>query len=271
MLSKLNYDMFLSETRIVKPDIDANIQYMKSGWEIFSETLVGLTSALAWPIFALAAMLFFGKAIKELISRTKSASIAGNNFNFHDRIQQVMDSLTKAEAKKEEEKEEEKTDDVDSPQNFEKPEDREKKLDSADKTSAQNNNLNSYEKNFINAEHYNRLFRLAEISPKSAVLEAYAYVDYEWAALTERSDLLRYSDSQGWMKLDSYGNNDLLSSAHRQALSSLRELRNSIVHNGDNYSITSLDAKNYIVSAFRLSSLFRDLRSNKSPKTNSSE
>lgn len=256
--SKFNYDVFLTQTPDVKFEMDANAQYIKSGWEIFAETLVDLTSATAWPIFALTAMLFFGNSMKGLISRTKTASIAGNTFDFHDGIQKVKEDIADAEAKTLKEKigsadgREKSADTGDGDDN--------RKSEHEDKDASQGDVLEKYEKNFINAEHYNKLFNLAEISPKAAILEAYAYVDYEWAALVEQAGWGAVTNNQGWMRLDSFGNNESLTAEHKAALERLRNLRNTIVHSGDNYSITTLDAQNYIVLAFRLAALFREMR-----------
>ncbi|WP_252930280.1 DUF4145 domain-containing protein [Paracoccus sp. 08] len=72
---------------------------IKSGAEIFAETLVGLVSALAWPAIVVFAIFFFGEPVKRLISRIKSASIAGNTVDFSDVLRDVVSDIQEVASK----------------------------------------------------------------------------------------------------------------------------------------------------------------------------
>lgn len=209
----------------------------KSGAEIFAETLVGLVSALAWPLLVASVLFYFREPLKNLISRVKSASVAGNTIDFRDELQEVSKQIKEEVA-------EHKGD---------------LSINTDDNSDAENNNnqddQNAYDPLVMNSNAMNNLFAVASLSPASAVLESFKYVEDEWHALLKSRGIIhktrgRYKNFYEAVGLPA----EIVSNIDR-----MRQLRNKAAHAVDN-NITPGDASNYVVSAFQLANLLRATR-----------
>lgn len=199
---------------------------VKTGWEIFAEALVGLVSALAWPVLIVFAILFFGEPIKKLISRIKSASIAGNTVDFTEELKEVSIEIKEETAELQEEEDTQTT-----PNSFPHP---------------------------ISSGEMNRLFELGHKNPALAVMEAYKHLAYEWQSLlTEKGipdlrlvSMGRYKDFPELVGLPS----EVINS-----IGKLRKLRDT-AKNNKNPEITPTDAANYVLSVTNLVSILHGAR-----------
>lgn len=206
---------------------------LKTGWEIFAETLVGLVSALAWPALIVFAILFFGQPIKNLISRIKSASIAGNTLDFTEELQHVSTVIKRNTS----ELKEETAADAEA-----KPEEEVEGESGGGRMSS---------------DKMNALFELGSISPASAVMEAFKYVDYEWEALLEAKGIGKNHLPRGRYK--NFHDAINLPASVIRSFDQLRMLRNKAAHEIE-HNISAIDASNYIISAFQLAELLRAAR-----------
>lgn len=201
----------------------------KSGLEIFAETLVGLVSALAWPALIVFAIYFFGQPIKNLISRIKSASIAGNTLDFTEELQHVSTVIERNASKLKE----------DTPAEAEaEPE-------------------GGIGPDRMSSDTMNELFELGSMSPASAVMEAFKYVDHEWEALLEAKGISKNRVSGRRYKPFKEIVN--LPASVITSFDQLRALRNKAAHEIE-HNITPIDASNYVISAFQLAELLRAAR-----------
>ncbi|MFC0200528.1 hypothetical protein [Paracoccus rhizosphaerae] len=200
---------------------------LKTGWEIFAETLVGLVSALAWPALIVFAILFFGEPIKKLISRIKSASIAGNTVDFREELEEVSNEIEKETAEKQ-----------------------------AGSNADAEGEAEAYADR-MTAEKMNALFALSSTSPAYAVLEAFKYVEIEWHALLETKGLSRKPLHR--VKHSIFSEMFNLPTSIINSFDRLRMLRNKAAHEIE-HGISSVDAANYVVSAFQMAELLRDAR-----------
>ena len=209
---------------------------IKSGGEIFAETLVGLVNSLAWPILIAFAILFFGKPLKKLISRIKSASFAGNTVDFREELEEVSKQIKEEVA-------EEQT---------------EPKVESNGNIDPSQDNRNTYDPLIMSSNEMNNLFALASLSPASAVIEAFKYVEIEWSALMESKGISLQGANRVFLKKRQNITGlpaDLINNMDR-----LRRLRNLAAHEVE-HKIRLIDATEYIVSAFQLANLLRAARS----------
>lgn len=198
----------------------------KTGWEIFADTLVGLVSALAWPLLIIFAIFFFGEPIKKLISRIKSASIAGNTVDFTEELKEVSTEIKEETAELQEDG---KTQRI--PNDFPHP---------------------------ISSGEMNRLFELGSKNPALAVMEAYKHVAYEWQSLLNEkgiSDLRLVSMGKYKDFPDLVG----LPSEVINSIGKLRKLRDT-AKNNKNPEITPTDAANYVLSVTNLVSILHSAR-----------
>lgn len=208
---------------------------IKSGGEIFAETLVGLVNALAWPMLIAFAILFFGKSLQNLISRVESASIAGNTVDFRKELKEVSKQIKEETAERQ-------TDSEVEPNGNNEP--------TQDGTP-------TYDPLIMDSNEMNNLFSIANLSPASAVIEAFKYVEIEWSALIESKGISQQGAGRIFIK--NRPNITGLPAELIQNMDRLRKLRNLAAHKIE-HNITPLDAIEYVISAFQLANLLRAAR-----------
>lgn len=211
----------------------------KSGAEIFAETLVGLVGALAWPALIAYALFHFSEPLKNLVSRIQSASVAGNIFKFRDELREVSKQINEEVA------------DIQPDNNP----DTDGTLNPGTNNDTTRNNQNGDGPLVISADVINNLFSIASLSPASAIVESFKYVEHEWSALLESKGVISktrrsYKDFAGAVGLPS----EIISNIDR-----LRQLRNNAAHSSNLY-LTPADASEYVNSAFLVATLLRDVR-----------
>jgi len=110
-----------------------------------------------------------------------------------------------------------------------------------------------------------QLFKLAEVSPKSAVLDVWGLVEQAAKALLAANGQTMSEDvvTTPYLNIEqALANHHLVANAKIRIFSELRQLRNKVVH-AKRYDLSPEQAKEYVRLAYSLSLYFRQLEKNK--------
>jgi len=103
-----------------------------------------------------------------------------------------------------------------------------------------------------------RLEHIAEVAPRSAIIEAWLMVESEAVALIDNLQLASVQSSPGPMRIQAIlQKNEVLNEAQAQLFSELRALRNRAVHDSQDSEIGSAAVIAYVGAAAKMAAYLR--------------
>jgi hypothetical protein len=179
-----------------------------------NQTLVQLVSALAWPLTVIIVALMFRQEIRKIASRLSTLSYGDMKAEFEKDLHKLEREVKELPIKE-----------------------ASTKVDHQKKDSK---TLDSYE----------RLSRIAEISPRAAIMEAWRDIEVTTKQVTDAYGISTNSQISGVKAIRELVRQHLLPEGVVTVYEQMRRLRSRAAHAPD-FTITSEEAKRYIDTAYR--------------------
>ena len=179
------------------------------------EYFIQLIDSLAWPVAVLIIVLIFKKELSKLISKLSNVKYREFEANFSNKLQDAEDKL----------KEIKRPDVKDIPE--------------------------ALEQSKIEETDYDRIMRIAEISPRAAISEAWSEVEIAAKTAARQSELHVDKPESVRNIVKAFIKNGVFNEMNLQAFEELRVLRNRAVHTPEFY-IQEDETEKYIDLALRL-------------------
>jgi hypothetical protein len=179
-----------------------------------NNTLVQLVSAIAWPLTVIIVALMFRQEIRKIASRISTLSYGDMKAEF----EKDLDKLEK---------------DV-------------KEL-SVKETSI---NIKHPKNDTVTLDSYERLSRIAEISPRAAIMEAWRDIEVTTKQVTDAYGISSQGQIVGVRAINELVQKHLLPQSVISVYEQMRRLRSRAAHAAD-FAISADEAKRYIDTAYR--------------------
>jgi hypothetical protein len=179
-----------------------------------NQTLVQLVSALAWPLTVTLVALMFRQEIRKVASRLSTLSYGDMKAEFEKDLNKLERDVKELSVKE-------------SSTKVERPKNDSETLDS-----------------------YERLSRIAEISPRAAIMEAWRDIEVTTKQVTDAYEISTDGQIAGVKAIRELVHQHLLPESVVSVYEQMRRLRSRAAHAAD-FKITADEAKRYIDTAYR--------------------
>jgi hypothetical protein len=181
---------------------------------IDGQTLVQLVSAIAWPFTVIIIALLFRQEIRKTANRLSALSYKDVKAEFEHDLNKLEKDIKELPAK-----------------------------ESSSKTNHPENDLET-----LNS--YERLRRIADISPRAAVMEAWRDIEVTTKQVTDAYEISTDGQIAGVKAIRELVNQHLLPESVVSVYEQMRRLRSRAAHAAD-FAITTDEAERYIDTAYR--------------------